>query len=103
VLKLDVEGLEHLVVSGGKRTILQGGIPYIAMEFQPSLLAERSGIEPITLLKVFTEAGYRLSLSGFDQVDSTPEEIVELVRSSMSYPVKFPGYVDIFLTYSRGT
>ena len=66
VAKIDVEGYEHHVIKGGRNVLLNKHIPYIMCEFGTQLVTLR-GSDPQALLKEFIDAGYKISLTGFNR------------------------------------
>lgn len=57
VLKIDVEGAEHLVVAGGRELLRAGDIPLVA-EYNTVAIRE-AGLTPESYLALYRELGYR--------------------------------------------
>ena len=64
LMKLDVEGQELKILEGGSKLITQYHVPFVVLEFSPSYLKE-VGSEPIKLIQLFIDNGYKISLEGF--------------------------------------
>ena len=61
VMKLDIEGAEHLAVSGAWQIISESR-PVIFLEYSPSLLKNVSGIEPTLLLDRILGCEYQVEI-----------------------------------------
>ena len=64
LMKLDVEGNELHILEGGKELITKYHVPFVVLEFTPSLLKE-AGSDPKELALFFVDNGYNISLNGF--------------------------------------
>ena len=64
LIKIDVEGAESLVIEGGSELITKYHIPFIILEFSPSLLEEH-GSDPKKFAQFFVDNGYNISLESF--------------------------------------
>ena len=64
LIKIDIEGSEGNALEGGIDLIKKIKVPYILIEYTPSYLKEHN-TDPIKLLKLLTDNGYRISIDGF--------------------------------------
>jgi FkbM family methyltransferase len=64
LIKIDIEGSEGNALEGGIDFIEKYHVPFIFMEFTPMYLKEHN-TNPIKLLQLFTDNGYKISLKGF--------------------------------------
>ena len=58
-MKIDVEGAEWLVISGGIKMI-ESSRPIITAEFSPEMLGRISKISAIDYFRFFTERNYKI-------------------------------------------
>jgi FkbM family methyltransferase len=64
-LKMDVEGAEYMVLRGGARTLKEHR-PIIFSEFSPAGLRNVSGVSGQDFLRLLVDAGYDISVLGFE-------------------------------------
>ena len=64
LIKIDIEGSEGRVIESGIELINKYHVPFIFLEFNPSLLIEH-GTNPKNLLQLFIDNGYRITFDGF--------------------------------------
>ena len=64
LIKIDVEGAEAQVFEGGTELITKYHVPFIFLEFSPSLLEEH-GSNPKKFAQFFVDNGYNISLESF--------------------------------------
>ena len=64
LIKIDIEGSEGNALEGGIDLIEKYHVPFILMEFTPMYLKEHN-TNPIKLLQLFTNNGYKISMEGF--------------------------------------
>lgn len=64
LIKIDVEGAEEKVFEGGIDLITKIHVPFIFLEFTPSLLIMH-GTKPRLFLQMFIDNGYKISNSSF--------------------------------------
>ena len=64
LMKIDVEGQELKILEGGAKLITQYHVPFVVLEFSPTYLKE-VGSEPIKLIQLFIDNGYKISIEGF--------------------------------------
>ena len=64
LIKIDVEGAEAQVFEGGTELITKYHVPFIFLEFSPSLLEEH-GSNPKKFVQFFVDNGYNISLESF--------------------------------------
>lgn len=64
LIKIDVEGSEGDALEGGIDLIKKYHVPFILVEYTPVYL-KKHNTDPIKLLKLFTDNGYKISINGF--------------------------------------
>ena len=64
MIKIDIEGSEARAITGGIELITKYHIPFIFLEFTPSLL-KLQGNDPKEFLQLFVDNGYKISLYNF--------------------------------------
>ena len=80
LMKIDVEGSEGKVIEGGIELITKYHIPFIFLEFTPSLLKVH-GTNPKEFLQMFLNNGYKISPSNFfDKKNYTVDFIIKKVK-----------------------
>lgn len=87
LMKLDVEGQELKILEGGSKLITQYHVPFVVLEFSPSYLKE-VGSEPIKLIQLFIDNGYKISLEGF--LNNKYLTVDELLTKTGFQIIKFP-------------
>jgi hypothetical protein len=59
-IKIDTEGYDVAVVGGMMRTILEGKVPHILIEFSPMDAQGTAGCDPVAFVKMMYNAGYKM-------------------------------------------
>jgi FkbM family methyltransferase len=86
LVKIDVEGAEHLVVSGFKRWWRTHRLPTLVVEVHPRMLPD-FGSSVAALLTALTEAGYRLRRLRSDGDLETAPENFDAIAWILAEPV----------------
>lgn len=80
LIKLDVEGSEGKAIESGIELITKFHVPFIILEFTPTFLIEH-GTDPMELLKLFVDNGYKISIKGFINNNFiTAEKLMKIVK-----------------------
>ena len=64
LIKLDIEGHEARAIEGGIDLIIKYHVPFIFMEWTPSLVRLK-GTDPKIFLEIFDNNGYKISIKDF--------------------------------------
>ena len=89
LIKIDVEGSEGKVFEGGVELITQYHIPFIFMEFTPSLL-KFHGTDAKQFLQIFINNGYKIS----------PNHFLDKKNYTIDYIFKIVHYqINLYITY----
>ena len=76
MIKIDIEGSEARAITGGIELITKYHIPFIFLEFTPSLL-KLQGNDPKEFLQLFVDNGYKISLYNFFNNYISVEDILK--------------------------
>ena len=91
MIKIDIEGSEAKAIEGGIELITKYHIPFIFLEFSPSLLKLHHS-DPKQFLQLFIDNGYKISLSNF----------IEEKYKSLDNILSRPQYLlNLYLVYSK--
>ena len=92
MIKMDIEGYEYNALLGGKKILTQLHVPYIVTTFSPAKMNKHGSNNAYNYLNQFETAGYKFSLTGFDDNFVTINSIMQRLIIYDS--------VDLFLIYS---
>ena len=91
MIKIDIEGSEAKAIEGGIELITKYHIPFIFLEFSPSMLKLHHS-DPKQLLQLFIDNGYKIShLNFFDKNYYSIEEILKITKTQ----------IDLYIVYSK--
>ena len=90
LIKIDAEGSEGKIFENGIEYITKYHVPFIFLEFSPSLL-KRLGSDPIQLLHLFADNGYKFSTFDFFNNYIPVEDIL----------VKNLKQINLYIVYSK--
>lgn len=104
LLKTDTQGHELAVLKGAHRLITAGRIPYLILEFDPSLL-RKAGTDPLQFLEWLAAVGYNCFDLSWEPMkpDTKPyplvmgfQDFAPALFAHASY-----GYTDLFCIWSK--
>ena len=91
MIKIDIEGSEAKAIEGGIELITKYHIPFIFLEFSPSMLKLHHS-DPKQFLQLFIDNGYKISLSNFIE---TKYVSIDKVLSRIDF------LLNLYLVYSK--
>lgn len=93
-IKIDVEGSEGKALEGGIELLTRLHVPFIFLEFTPSLLKIHD-TDPEILLQKFLDYGYKINIHNFlDRNYNTPDEIMKLCKYQINLYIVYERFLD---------